>query len=340
MARKSIWTWIVALALAFAFAVLIWATRHDVQLKDDLGSVVLSGDQSNPTSPTYDLRATRLRLQSTSDAGIFPATSPPNIVTRIDGAPLYKAPIEKRLPHLAKLRSLAEVGWSEAALVLAPIVARCISYPPKTEAEILAANNPATMIRFGDQKQWAEMSPEERTTERERWSRRAEQIIEQERFRPEQCRLAQPEDPDRLMDWLEQALLEQPPDFFRVLLEEPWVPSTNAWVVRNAERLSVFNDGVLAAVRSNVARGDRELLARAWSFFADGRFQPEPDPLTAAVYANAASHLPPHERHGRFDAAWMDAQFGDALGENQLERAAELGAELYDRCCADARMPS
>lgn len=339
MARKSIWTWIAALALASAVVVLIWAARHDVQPKDDLGSLARSGDRSDSTLSAYDLRATRLRPQSRSDAGVFPATSPLNIVTRIDGVPLNKTPIEKRLPHLPELRSLAEVGWSEAALVLAPIIAQCIANPPRTEAAILEAYNPSKTIRFGDTKQWAEMSPEERAAEREQWSQRARRLIEQHRLRFEECRITQPEDPDRLMDWLEQALLEQPPDFFRVLLEESWVPFRDAWVVRNAERLSVFNDGVLAAVRLRVAQGDRELLARAWSFFADGRFQPEADPFMAAVYANAASHLPPNERRERFDAAWMDVQFGDALSKHQLERAAELGGALYDRCCADARIP-
>lgn len=152
-------------------------------------------------------------------------------------------------------------------------------------------------------------------------------------------RLVRPEDPDRLMDWLEQALLEQPPGFFRIVLEGWWVPSDKAWVVRNAERLAVFNDGVLAAVRSRVARGDRALLARAWSFFAGGRFQSEPDLLTAAVYANAASHLPPAEHRRRFGAEWMNRRFGEALDKDQLRHAAELGAALYERCCADARMP-
>lgn len=309
-------------------------------MPDDTGLPArdLPGNRAGPVPRALDSGSQDVRRPAV-DTGIRRSNLPPELVTRIDNVPLYRADIEARLPHLETLRSLADVGWSAAALALAPIAARCIDDPPRAEARILEDYDPARVIRLGDQKRWADMTPEEQAAERQQWLQMAERTMEKDRLRLEECRIAQPDDPDRLMDWLEQALLEQPPDFFRAVLEDGLVPSDNAWVVRNAERLAAFNDGVLAAVRSRVAGGDRELLASAWSFFAHGHFQPEPDLLAAAVFGHAASHLPMDERRGRFGADWLGAQLGDELTDAELRRAAELGAELYDRCCADARMP-
>lgn len=257
----------------------------------------------------------------------------PEIVNRIDGLPYFRGPVEQRLLHARELRALADAGWSAAMVALAPVVAKCISDPPETEAQIRARVDPATILRLGDSKRWSDMTLEEREAERRWHVEAAERAIEQDRLRIDECAVVQPTDPDRLMDWLEQALLEQPPDFFRAVLEDGLIPDDEAWIVRNAERLAAFNRGLLAAVRARVASGDRQLLDLAKDFFAYGRFQPEPDLETAAIYAYAARQLPGSSRRpGR-----VMEELLEPLDPDERERLRETGRALYERCCRDLR---
>ena len=263
----------------------------------------------------------------------------PNVVTHVDGVAVWNLPEDQREPFLLSLRSLAEAGWSEAFLALAPAASLCIWAKPPTDAMVLQLHNPDDGLAY-NYLRIDEETPSDRAAMREERMARLEREREQARRRRERCDSALGDDPDEYMKWLEQALIQQPPGFFVAMLDHPrLVPVETGWLFRNAERLARFNLGFLSALRVRVTAGDPEVVARAWKAFAGKRFMPEPDPVRAWTHGLVARRLP----QPWSELAPTDEDFQRlveaGLGNDELARAQSAADELWRRCCADARMP-
>lgn len=271
------------------------------------------------------------------DGGRRPAG--PNVVTHVDGVAVWELPEDEREPFLASLRSLAEAGWSEAFLALAPVASRCILIQPRTDAMIMHFYNPDDGLMYRHLR-IDEETLADRAAMREERTARLEHELAQARRKREHCDNALGDDPDEYMKWLEQALIQQPPGFFVAMLDDPrMVPTETGWMVRNAERLARFNLGFLSALRARVMAGDPEVVVRAWKAFAGKRFMPEPDPEQAWTHGLVAHRLP----QPWLALAPIDEDFQRlveaGLGNDELARAQSAADELWRRCCADARMP-
>jgi len=263
----------------------------------------------------------------------------PNVVTRVDGKAVWNLPEDEREPFLASLRSLAEAGWSEAFLALAPVASRCILATRPTDALIVRLYNPDDGLSYSHLRIEDE-SPSDRAAMREERTARMERELAQARRRRERCDSALGDDPDKYMQWLEQALIQQPPGFFVAMLDDPrMVPTETGWMVRNAERMARFNLGFLSALRARVAAGDRQVVGRAWKAFAGRQFMPEPNPVQAWAHGLVARRLPePWSTLAPADAD-LPPLVEAGPGDDKLVRAQSAADELWRRCCADARMP-
>ena len=263
----------------------------------------------------------------------------PDVVTHVDGVAVWELPEDEREPFLASLRSLAEAGWSEAFLALAPVASRCILIQPSSDAMIIHLYNPDDGLMYRHLR-IDEETPADRAAMREERMARLERELEQARRKRKRCDSALGDAPDRYMKWLEQALIQQPPGFFVAMLDDPrMVPTDTGWMVRNAERLARFNLGFLNALRARVMAGDPEVVARAWKAFAGRQFMPEPDPMQAWTHGLVAHRLPqPWSALAPTDEDFQRLVEA-GLGNGELARAQSAADELWRRCCAEARMP-
>lgn len=267
--------------------------------------------------------------------------SVPNVVTRVGDRYVWELDEPTRQNFLADLRALAEAGWAEAVTVLAPVVVDCIDHPPQSEALMRSVVYGADIqVTFGEDglisndPPPAEESAEARAAKDE-WFR---QMMSQSREKQMTCNDAMPANPDRLMDWLELGLEQQPEGFVDAVLSGRLMPDDNAWIVRNAERLAAFNQRLIGIIESRVMQGDPEALARAWRVLARGNFTPEPEPLRAYPYAlvarmlpgGTAGHVPGHSRTREQVEHLLDRPLTDA----EIAAARDRARELYDRCCA------
>jgi|GEM_PF-3820411 len=256
----------------------------------------------------------------------------PNLVTHVDGVPVWELPQEQRPAYFAELRALADAGWAEAMLALASEAGLCVLRQGMDEGVVYVAAHPDyAYIYLGAELETAE---EREAAMPERWAH-FEQRMEEYRSNRETCDIVLGEDPDVIMDWLEHALVQQHPGFFRALIEDRIVPFSPGWVVRNAERLAIFNQGFLDALTARVERGDREALAVAWKAWAGRRFLPEPDAERALVYGLAARRLPPPWNEHAPDDAQLAEIAGADFGPRQRQAARQAADELWRRCCAD-----
>ena len=138
----------------------------------------------------------------------------------VDGEAVSNLPEDEREPFLASLRSLAEAGWSEAFLALAPVASRCIMGKPRPDASIVQLYNPDDGIAYKHLRVEDE-SPSDRAAMREERTARMERELAEARRKRERCHNALGDDPDVYMRWLEQALIQQPPGFFVAMLDDP-----------------------------------------------------------------------------------------------------------------------
>ncbi len=258
----------------------------------------------------------------------------PNVVTHVDETAVWNLPEDERAPFLASLRSLAEAGWSEAFLALAPVASRCILRTPPTDALIIRLYNPDDGLSYRHLRVEDE-SPSDRAAMREERMARMEREREQAMRKRERCDNALGDDPDEYMQWLEQALIQQPPGFFVAMLDDlRMVPTETGWMVRNAERLARFNLGFLNALRARVVAGDPKVVGRAWKAFAGRQFMPEPDPVQAWAHGLVARRLPePWSEPAPTDADYQRLVEA-GLDPEDIGRAREMSETLWRRCCA------
>lgn len=310
--------------------------RAPVESDDSIASVGNASETSEGALTVSD-RTVAGREPDLLDGGRRPAG--PNVVTHVDGVAVWELPEDEREPFLASLRSLAEAGWSEAFLALAPVASRCILIQPRTDAMIKQFFNPDDGLMYRHLR-IDEETPADRAAMREERMTTLERELEQARRKRKRCDSALGDDPDKYMKWLEQALIQQPPGFIVAILDDPgMVPVDTGWIVRNAERLARFNLGFLSALRARVMAGDPEVVARAWKAFAGRQFMPEPDPVRAWAHGLVARRLP--EPWSELAPTEVDYQrlVEEGLGADQLARAQSAAEELWRRCCGDARMP-
>lgn len=320
----------------FALVVGLWWMISDQESPEAAGSKNSAG-QSTELFPTPAAPESIAGAEAVSIIGRRPAG--PNVVTYVDGVAVWNLPEEEREPFLASLRSLTDAGWSEAFLALAPVASRCILAAPRTDAMIIRLYNPDDGLSYSHLRVEDE-SASDRAEMREERTARMERELEQARRKRERCANALGDDPDEYMQWLEQALIQQPPGFFAAMLDDPrMVPTETGWMVRNAERLARFNLGFLSALRARVMAGDPEVVGRAWKAFAGRQFMPEPDPVQAWAHGLVARRLP--EPWSELAPTEVDYQrlVEEGLGADQLAQAQSAAEELWRRCCAEARMP-
>ena len=322
--------------LLLAVAVGLWWMIFDQESPEAAGSKNSAGQATRffatPISSEAIVGDEAVSMEGRRPAG-------PNVVTYVDGVAVWNLPEEEREPFLASLRSLAEAGWSEAFLALAPVASLCILAKPRTDAMVVHLHNPDDGLVYNHLR-IDEETPSDRAAMREERMARLERELELARRKRERCDNALGDDPDEYMQWLEQALIQQPPGFFVAMLEEPlMVPTETGWMVRNAERLARFNLGFLSALRARVMTGDPEVVARAWKAFAGKRFMPEPDPVQAWIHGLVAHRLPQPWSELAPDDTDFQRLVEAGLGNDGLARAQSAADELWRRCCADARMP-
>ena len=310
--------------------------RAPVESDDSIASVGNASETSEGALTASD-RTVAGREPDLLHGGRRPAG--PDVVTHVDGVAVWALPEDEREPFLASLRSLAEAGWSEAFLALAPVASRCILIQPSSDAMIIHLYNPDDGLMYRHLR-IDEETPADRAAMREERMARLERELEQARRKRKRCDSALGDAPDRYMKWLEQALIQQPPGFFVAMLDDPrMVPTDTGWMVRNAERLARFNLGFLNALRARVMAGDPEVVARAWKAFAGRQFMPEPDPMQAWTHGLVAHRLPqPWSALAPTDEDFQRLVEA-GLGNGELARAQSAADELWRRCCAEARIP-
>ncbi|MEX2500134.1 MAG: hypothetical protein WD397_14795 [Wenzhouxiangellaceae bacterium] len=266
----------------------------------------------------------------------------PNVVTRVGDRFVWQLDERERRDFLPDLRALADAGWARAVAALAPVVVDCIDDPPESEATLRGyVYGPTIQFTVGEDGEIRQGAPPDNNPE-------ATRAAQDERFRQLTlrnwqkqliCHDAMPANPDRLMDWLELGLEQQPEGFIPAVLEGRLIPEDTAWIVRNAERLAAFNLRLIGVIESRVMQGDPEALGMAWSVLAWGNFTPDPEPLRAYPYALAA-RMGTTDASGRIPSRSRTQErveylLGRPLSEQELSRARERARELYDRCCAD-----
>lgn len=265
----------------------------------------------------------------------------PSVVSRVGERFVWELDERERQDFLPDLRALADAGWADAVTVLAPVVVDCIDDPPESEALLRSVVYGAGIqVSFGEDGLIRNETPpsddsEEKRAAQDKWFR---DLMSRSREKQMTCADAMPANPDRLMDWLELALEQQPEGFVGAVLSGRLMPEDNAWIVRNAERLAAFNQRLIGVIESRVMQGDPEALHMAWSVLAWGNFTPVPEPLRAFPYALAArmlpagtpGHIPSHSR----TEEQVEHLLGRALTEKELSRAHDRTRELYERCCA------
>lgn len=260
--------------------------------------------------------------------------------------PPWALDYHQRLEHLAELRALADAGWGEAVLPLAEVVSGCISTRDRTPGELFETYFRDLRVRPGAtlKEIRAALAPElAESAERQRdWDRFTERLA-QEQQRQRHCKHAMPDDPDRLMDWLEMALEQRALGFLNGLIAGHMVVPRHApWIVRNAERLAAFNEQALRQMRVRIDDGDIELLALAWRPFMRRTLLPELRPDLAWMYAAAAAEIPAGMLDRDFKPEAAFRMIDHDLEHHRMElsgkeAAITRGRELYRQCCADAR---
>jgi len=117
------------------------------------------------------------------------------------------------------------------------------------------------------------------------------------------------------MDWLELALEQRHPAFLAGYLRFE----------------AAYLDGVYA--------GERAMLDLVWKLYATRKVLPEADPFKAFAF-NHAAELEARDRLG-VTRQYMDSHRLDVIDLNPAlaDDARAEGERIYERCCAEARMP-
>jgi len=261
-------------------------------------------------------------------------SSGPDVATHIRGIPIWELPEHEIDVHLEDLRQLVDAGWSQAFVPLAPIAAACIASPPRSDREVREIFDP----EYGSWHRYngiALESSRDRAAMRETRMQLLQRQLGRAGERQQRCRAGLGANPDRLMDWMELALEQQPAGFFAVMLEYSSLPPESMpWLVRNAERMARFNLGFLSALRARFASGDPEVVGRAWKAFATQRFLPEPDPVQAWAFGLVARRLPPPLSDTAPTADDRARLIKAGLDPAAQDRAREVADALWQQCCA------
>ncbi|HMB38124.1 MAG TPA: hypothetical protein VKO85_03520 [Wenzhouxiangellaceae bacterium] len=261
----------------------------------------------------------------------------PNIVTYKHGQPLWDLSYPELHEHVNDLRALAGAGWGQAVFPLARLLSGCLRNPnPRGEHEIRAqARAQRERIRGND----ADLPRDEVDRRLANVDSSVELQLQHSSRRRAACAAVTPADEDRMMDWLELALEQHHPAFLAGYLRWDLLPDDDAWMVRYAERLAQFNRRFEVAYLDGVYAGEREMLDLAWKLYATHKVLPEPDPFMAFAFNHAAdleARATPEMTRQYMDSFRLDTIDLDAA---QAELARAEGERIYDRCCADARMP-
>jgi len=328
----------IAFLLAFAaMVVLAIAAAWWMPDKDEAGSDGEGIDAGTASDST---------AAASAEIGAAPAAIEqrrrvvPNVVTRVGERFVWELDERARRDFLPDLRALADAGWAQAVTALAPVVVGCIDDPPASEAWLRSlVYGPKMQFTVGEDGELREGAPPEDDPEAARAARdeRFRQLMSRSREKQMICSDAMPANPDRLMDWLELGLEQQPEGFLDAVLSGRLMPEDTAWIVRNAERLAAFNLRLIGAIESRVMQGDPKALRMAWRVLAWGNFTPEPRPLRAYPYALAASMLPAdtpgHVTGNSRMVEQVELLLGRPLTDRELSEARDRARELYDRCC-------
>ncbi len=154
------------------------------------------------------------------------------------------------------------------------------------------------------------------------------------------CPQLQPEDNERLLDWLEVALAAGHEDFLYSLSIPGGLPlpREQAWRVRHAERLADLIVRARQAYQARLAAGDRRLLERGRFFYSNEHLWSEIDPYPVYLHAlvNIGLVWPITDN----DFRWRDVErYGGMLDPDQRTRAMTEAGQILQRCCG-VELPS
>lgn len=261
----------------------------------------------------------------------------PDFVIYKQGEPLWTLSYDELHEHVDDLRALAGAGWGQAVLPLVRMVVSCRVNPPRSEDEILDTAPGPGSFRFPNQDRMS--GAELRRRQEEASERRLDRQLQRSRRRQTACTAITETDEGRIMDWLELAVEQRHPAFLAGYLRWELLPRDDAWMVRYAERLANFNRRFEAAYLDGVYGGERGMLDLAWKLYATRKILPEPDAFLAFAF-NHAAELDARERVG-VTRDYMDSYRLEVIDlEPALaDEARAEGERIYERCCAEARMP-
>lgn len=261
----------------------------------------------------------------------------PNIVIYKHGKPLWELGYGQLHEHVDDLRALADAGWGQTVLPLARLVSGCHGRSaPRSEREILAHARSRRERWRKNVDDWPEDRVRRELAQIEPW---LEAQLELAKLRRSACASVTNEDVARIMDWLELALEQRHPAFLAGYLRWEVLPHDDAWMVRYAERLANFNRRFEAAYLDGVYAGEWAMLDLAWRLHATRMILPDPDPFMAFAF-NHAAELEARESPG-MTRQYMDSYRLEAIGldPEMVDDAYAEGERIYERCCAEARMP-
>ncbi|MFU8833305.1 MAG: hypothetical protein ACNA7J_14275 [Wenzhouxiangella sp.] len=261
----------------------------------------------------------------------------PNIVTYKQGKPLWELSHNELHEHVDDLRALADAGWGQAVFPLVRLVSSCLgTQPVRTEQELRDQARSMRANSLDNQGDLPDDEVQRRVALADRW---LEYQLQESSRRRVACAAVTAADEDRIIDWLELALEQRHPEFLAGYLRWGLLPADNAWKIRHAERLADFNRRFEAAYLDGVYAGERKMLDLTWKLYATRTVLPEPDRFKAFAF-NHAADLAARESTG-MTREYMDSYRLEAIELNaaQVDDARAEGERIYERCCAEARMP-
>lgn len=261
----------------------------------------------------------------------------PNIVTYKQGKPLWELSYDELHDHVDDLRALADTGWGQAVLPLVRLVSSCLGDKPfRTEAEVRDQARSMRSSRLENPSGRPDDVVQRHVAQVDDW---LEYHLKYSSRRRTACAAVTAGDEERIIDWIELALEQAHPAFLAGYLRWDLLPEDDAWMVRHAERLADFNRRFEAAYLDGIHAGERSLLDLAWRLYATRTVVPEPDPFLAFALNHAAA-LDARDRAG-VTRQYMDGFRLEAIGldPSMIDDARAEGEKIYERCCADARMP-
>jgi len=261
----------------------------------------------------------------------------PSVVTFKHGKPLWALSYEDLHEHVDDLRALAGAGWGQAVLPLVRLVSGCLgNRQPRTERDVREHARSMRANRLENRSDWPEDELQRQLAQVDDW---LEYHLDHSSRRRAACAAVTAADEGRIMDWLELALEQRHPAFMAGYLRWDVLPGEDAWMFRYAERLADFNRHFEAAYLDGVYAGERAMLDLAWKLYATRKVLPESDPFKAFAF-NHAAELDARDRLGT-KRQYMDSYRLEAIDLNPAlaDDARAEGERIYERCCADARMP-